>query len=215
MALIPNESYGFPDDVTMGVIRPQKTKRPRAQAPQIKTQRRPGSVTPKKTLPPLPPLPAPLALARARTQGMTVKHAAPRVQRREKDRTREPIPVTPAVSHIEELQIDLFDRDSESSSKGSPHSRWIRFVVLELIALCVLIPSGWLTLQRVLTDPGTLLLLNILTISAAAAVAIIPIVVFAIALHSRAIDVCRSTDLSILYRAGSIRIRIEHRSAAV
>jgi hypothetical protein len=181
MALIPNESYGFPDDVTMGVIRPRKTKQPRAQTPPVKTQRRPGSIAAKKILPPLPPLPAPLALARSRTPQSTAKNTAARVQTREKDRPKETVPVTSAVSYVEELQIDLFEPDPELSSNRSPHSRWIRFVVLELIALCVLIPSGWLTLARVLTDPSTVLLLNILTISAAAAVAIIPIVVFAIA----------------------------------
>ena len=72
MALIPNESYSFPDDVSMGVIRPKKTKQSRAQLPQIKVQRRPGLVAAKKTLPPLPPLPAPLALARSRAAQRTV-----------------------------------------------------------------------------------------------------------------------------------------------
>ena len=87
----------------------------------------------------------------------------------------------PAVSSAEELQIDLFDPDTEPHSKRNGRSRWIRFVVLELVALGVLIPSGWLTLARVQPDPGMVLLLNILTISAAAAVAIIPIIFFAIA----------------------------------
>jgi hypothetical protein len=54
-------------------------------------------------------------------------------------------------------------------------------VILELIALGALIFSGWLTLAHVYPDPSMVVLLNILTISAAAAVAIIPIIFFAIA----------------------------------
>ena len=197
MALIPNESYSFPDDE---VIRPKKTKQSRAQLPQIKIQRRPGSVVAKKKLPPLPPLPAPLALARSRAlQKTAVTSVAPQHQKRDgelraketvsvnrpverKNLTDKPPPTyAPAVSFAEEMQIDLFDPDTEAHSKRNRRSRWIRFVMLELLALSVLIPSGWLTLARVYTDPGMILLLNILTISAAGAVAIIPIIFFAIA----------------------------------
>jgi hypothetical protein len=197
MALIPNESYSFPDDE---VIRPKKTKQSRAQLPQVKLARRPGSVVAKKKLPPLPPLPAPLALARRRAlQDTAVKSVAPRVQQREgENRARETVPVNrpverrnltekprptyaPAVSSVEELQIDLFDPDPELQSKPNRRSPWIRFVILELIALAILILSGWLTLARVHPAPSMVVLLNILTISAAAAVAIIPIIFFAIA----------------------------------
>lgn len=197
MALIPNESYSFPDDE---VIRPNKTKQSRAQLPQIKIQRRPGLVVAKKKLPPLPPLPAPLALARSRAlQETAARNAAAFDQKPEgRDRAKETVPINrpverknltekprptcaPAVSFAEELQIDLFDPDPEPQSKPNRRSRWIRFVILELVAVSVLIPSGWLTLACVYTDPSMILLLNILTISAAAGVAIIPIIFFAIA----------------------------------
>jgi hypothetical protein len=56
-----------------------------------------------------------------------------------------------------------------------------RFILLEFTAVAVLVPSAWVVLSHDLTNPILIKLMNIVTISAAAALAIIPIVMFAMA----------------------------------
>ena len=59
-------------------------------------------------------------------------------------------------------------------------SKLIRFIIAEISAICVLALAGTLAVSWQLTDATLTLLVNVLTIAAAAAVAVIPIVFFAI-----------------------------------
>ena len=58
-------------------------------------------------------------------------------------------------------------------------TRLIVFLVCEAIAICVLVLAGGMALSHRLLDPSVNLSLNVITIAAAAAVAIIPILFFA------------------------------------
>jgi hypothetical protein len=60
------------------------------------------------------------------------------------------------------------------------HRKLIRFILLEFMAVAVLVPSASVVLSHELTNATLVMLMNILTIAAAAAVATIPIVLFAI-----------------------------------
>jgi hypothetical protein len=61
------------------------------------------------------------------------------------------------------------------------HRKLIGFVIAEGTAICLLIVAGTLALLLRQADPTLALSINIVTIAAAAAVAIIPIIFFAIA----------------------------------
>ena len=60
-------------------------------------------------------------------------------------------------------------------------SKWIGFVIAEAMAIGVLLLAGTLALLLRTTDPTLATLVNIATIAAGAAVAIIPIVFFGMA----------------------------------
>jgi hypothetical protein len=59
--------------------------------------------------------------------------------------------------------------------------KWIGFVIAEAMAISVLLLIGTLALLLRTTDPALVTLVNIATIAAGAAVAIIPIVFFGMA----------------------------------
>jgi hypothetical protein len=71
------------------------------------------------------------------------------------------------------------DQNEESEFLRRRRSKFIGFIVTEASAIGVLLLSGAFALSR-LADPIVALSLNIVTIAAAAAVAMIPIVFFAI-----------------------------------
>ena len=58
--------------------------------------------------------------------------------------------------------------------------KWTRFLLTEGIALTVLIPAAALALSHYFADPVMNFVLNILTIAAAAAAGVVPIVFFAV-----------------------------------
>lgn len=90
-----------------------------------------------------------------------------------------PLVSTPALEETyEEFNFD--DSPSGHLSKRRP-SRFFRFIVFELFAIGVLIPSAWLVLSGAITDPTLLTLMNILAISLAAGAVIVPIILFAVA----------------------------------
>ena len=59
--------------------------------------------------------------------------------------------------------------------------KFTRFILIEVFALAILIPSAWLVLSRHVTNPPLVIMLNILTIAAGATMAIVPIIWYAIA----------------------------------
>lgn len=74
-----------------------------------------------------------------------------------------------------------FDFYQEQTLRRRPRSRLFRFIVFELFAIGVLIPSAWLVLSGAIADPSLLMLMNILAIGVAASAVIVPIILFAVA----------------------------------
>lgn len=59
--------------------------------------------------------------------------------------------------------------------------KFTRFILIEVFALAILLPSAWLVLLRHVSNPTLVIVLNILAITAAAIMAIAPIIFYAIA----------------------------------
>ena len=78
---------------------------------------------------------------------------------------------------------EQFDFDEAAAApylRQRRRKKLARFFLLEFAAIAVLVPSAGVVLSHDLTNATLVTLMNILTISAAVAVAIIPIMVFAI-----------------------------------
>jgi hypothetical protein len=82
---------------------------------------------------------------------------------------------------VEQLRFNDDQPELEPFFREQRRSKLIRFVVLEFFATAVLVPSAWLVLSGRITDPTIVVLMNILTIAAAAAAVIVPIFLFALA----------------------------------
>lgn len=74
-----------------------------------------------------------------------------------------------------------FDDSPVGHLRKRRRSRLFRFLVFELFAIGVLVPSAWLVLSGAITDPTLLTLMNILAIGLAAGAVIVPIILFAVA----------------------------------
>jgi hypothetical protein len=81
---------------------------------------------------------------------------------------------------VEQLRFNDDLPELEPFFREQRRSKFIRFVVLEFFATAVLVPSAWLVLSGRITDPTIVILMNILTIAAAAAAVIVPIFLFAL-----------------------------------
>jgi hypothetical protein len=78
-------------------------------------------------------------------------------------------------------EFDFVDVSADVERSSRRHQKFTRFILIEIIALVVLIPSAWLVLSRHVTSPAMVLLMNILTIAAAVTMAVVPIVLYALA----------------------------------
>lgn len=78
-------------------------------------------------------------------------------------------------------EFDFADVSSDVERSARRDQKFRRFVLIEIIALVVLIPSAWLVLSRHVTSPALILLMNVLTIAAAVTMAVVPIVLYALA----------------------------------
>ena len=80
-----------------------------------------------------------------------------------------------------EPKIDLLPAGDEAMLNARRQRKFLTFVVFEGVALAVLIPSLVFGMVRRFADPTLALSMNVVTIAAAAAVAILPILFYAIA----------------------------------
>lgn len=101
------------------------------------------------------------------------------------ERAAAPVVNPPASKSFAQQPHDEFDfadlsTDVERERSARRHRKFKRFMLIEIIALVVLIPSAWLVLSRHITSPVLVLLMNILTITAAATMAVVPIVLYGI-----------------------------------
>jgi hypothetical protein len=80
-----------------------------------------------------------------------------------------------------QVKIDMSDQNERSGLLGRRRSKVIGFIIAEASAIGVLFLAGTFALSSRLADSTLALSVNIVTIAAAAAVAMIPIIFFAIA----------------------------------
>jgi len=78
-------------------------------------------------------------------------------------------------------EFDFADLSTAVERQAPQDKTFVRFIMVELFALAVLIPSAWLVLSGHVTNSTLIMLLNILTMTAAAAMAVVPIILYAIA----------------------------------
>jgi hypothetical protein len=78
-------------------------------------------------------------------------------------------------------EFDFADLSADVERSARRHQKFTRFLLIEIIALAVMLPSAWLVLSRHVTSPALVLLMNILTIAAAVIMAVVPIVLYALA----------------------------------
>lgn len=76
--------------------------------------------------------------------------------------------------------FDFTDLSSDVEQRARRNKKLVPFILIEFVALAILIPSAWLVLSRHVTSSTLVILLNILTITAAATIAIVPIILYAI-----------------------------------
>lgn len=81
----------------------------------------------------------------------------------------------------QENRIDMSHQNEEPHPNERRRAKLIAFIIAEGSALAVLLPALAFGLWRGSTDPALAFSMNALTITAAAAVAIIPIIFYAIA----------------------------------
>jgi len=79
------------------------------------------------------------------------------------------------------FRIDMSDQNEKVGLLRRRRSKLIRFIIAQASAIGVLLLSGTFALSLRLADPALALSMNIVTIAAAVAVAMIPIIFFAIA----------------------------------
>jgi hypothetical protein len=79
------------------------------------------------------------------------------------------------------IRIDMSDQNEKLGSLRRRRSKVIGFIIAEASAIGVLLLSGTFALSLRLADPALVLSMNIVTVAAAVAVAMIPIIFFAIA----------------------------------
>jgi hypothetical protein len=136
---------------------------PRAAAPPVKVKPnvRPRGLTPRPTAAAKPARPA--FVPRPASQPKIAKSA-----RHE------------AAPAVEEFQFDLFPEKTHRRANRPHRGKLLRFFLFEGLAALVLIPCAILIFLRYLTDPTLITVTNIAAIASAIALAIIPIVFFAI-----------------------------------
>jgi hypothetical protein len=163
--------------------------RPAPLAPAVKIEpRRPKAATPAPLIPRngSPNLPAngaarshlvrpyaPVKMEQPRPAVFAQSKAAPVVSRA---RAAAIVDETP-----EAVQIDMALLKPERNFTAKRSRKWVGFLVAEFFALALFVPTVWFIMARHAADPTILLLANILAITAAAAIALIPIVIFAFA----------------------------------
>jgi hypothetical protein len=85
-----------------------------------------------------------------------------------------------AAAAAEEFQFDLFPEKTHRRANRPHRGKLLRFFLFEGLAALVLIPCAVLIFLRYLTDPTLIMVTNVVAIASAIALAIIPIVFFAI-----------------------------------
>jgi hypothetical protein len=185
MSLIPSESYSFPDNFSRDLSRARIRNEIQSVRARVKPQsRRSRSVAPPPTEKPKPsngvsfPIvsrngtsPKAPVNGNGRTSSELVhvdltppsriQMEAPRVSPAKHDETDIDARVVPPV-------------------KMRRRGKLVRFILTELLAVSVLVPSAMLALLHRFTDPTLILTMNILTIVSAVVVVIVPIIFFAI-----------------------------------
>ncbi len=94
---------------------------------------------------------------------------------------RPPAPARKTFAAQPHNEFDFTDLSADVERRARRYQKFRRFILIEIVALIVLIPSAWLVLSRQLTSPALILVMNILTIAAAVTMAVVPIIVFALA----------------------------------
>jgi hypothetical protein len=149
---------------------------------------------------PAPIVPAPATLPRSaaaapvkvtpsvRPRGLTPRPTAPAKPARPAFVPRQPAsqPKIPksarqeAAPAVDEFQFDLFPEKTHRRNNRPHRGKLLRFFLFEGLAALVLAPCAVLIFLRYLTDPTLIMVTNIAAIASAIALAIIPIVFFAI-----------------------------------
>jgi len=84
---------------------------------------------------------------------------------------------------LPDSSVEQFDFEEDAAApflRQRRRKKLARFFLYEFLAIAVLVPSAAVVLSRDLSSPALVMLMNVLTISAAVVAAIIPILVFAI-----------------------------------
>jgi hypothetical protein len=93
-------------------------------------------------------------------------------------------PVAPVV-RVEAPAAEFDDKtlgaDAPRVLRLRKRTKFTRFLLIELMALAVLVPSAALALSHRFADPTTILIMNLVTIASAFTAALVPILFFAIA----------------------------------
>jgi hypothetical protein len=158
---------------------PQSVPIPRPVQPQPRSVRRPIQPAPvlRKPVQPVAVLQKPVQPPPARKPVVARTEARP-VQPKPRPTPPKPAPVVDRAS-----QADLFESYAEGghelANKRRKQMKFRRFVTCEAAALLVLIPLVILGLTLNISGPTVRWIMNILTIAAAVAAAVIPIVFYA------------------------------------
>jgi hypothetical protein len=92
-----------------------------------------------------------------------------------------PRPISPAGKPAPgKFERDLSGLRPPPNFKPRGSSKFSRFILVEVIALGVLVPSGAVALSRYFSDPTLVLAMNLLTITAAVVAALVPIIFYAV-----------------------------------
>jgi hypothetical protein len=183
-----------PIERTPAPIEPTPTSAPieRMPAPVERTpapvHRAPAPIVRAPDAPPRATAPPVKVSANVRPRGLTPRPAPPAKPARPAFVPRQPgsQPKVPksarheAAPALDEFQFDLFPEKTHRRNNRPHRGKLLRFFLFEGLAALVLAPCAVLILLRYLTDPTLIMVTNIAAIASAIALAIIPIVFFAI-----------------------------------
>lgn len=185
MSLIPSESYSFPDHLrhTRGTIGDsQPPVFPDALFAESRRSRTPRNAIDTQSLSILGDTDNGAGnRSRMMREPITIMDpgAIHSILEREMNRQKSPTvygaPVSSAVAHAAEIS------PGQSDAVSPRRAKLLRFIAFELLAIGALAGSASLVSSRRFADPAILSMLNVTTLVAAAAVALIPIVMFAFA----------------------------------
>lgn len=148
--------------------------------------RAPAPIVP--AMPPRAAAPAVKVIPNVRPRGLTPRPTAPAKPARPAFVPRQPASqpkIAKPARHegapaSEEFQFDLFPEKTHRRNNRPHRGKLLRFFLFEGLAALVLVPCAVLIFLRYLADPTLIMVTNIVAIASAIALAIIPIVFFAI-----------------------------------